>query len=70
MHVAIGLVIAFIIVALYARRNRGTRRCRWREDRTGNRGPLRKYICAACGAEAFTAAKGPPRDCKSHLPKA
>ncbi|WP_299403479.1 hypothetical protein [uncultured Roseobacter sp.] len=68
MHIVIGLIVAFIVVALYARRNRATRRCRWREDRTGDRGNLRKYKCATCGAEAYTAQKGPPRDCKSHLP--
>lgn len=68
MHIILGLIIAFVIVALFARRNKNTRRCRWREDRTGDRGSLRKYKCAACGAEAFTAQKGPPRDCKSDLP--
>lgn len=68
MHIVLGLILAFVIVALYARRNRGTRCCRWREDRRANRGTLRKYKCAACGAEVFTAQKGPPRDCKSHLP--
>ncbi len=46
MHIVIGLVIAFIIVAIVARRNRDTRRCRWRADRTGDRGALRKYKCA------------------------
>ncbi|MGZ2258960.1 hypothetical protein [Roseobacter sp. A03A-229] len=69
MHIVIGLIIAFIVVALFARRNRNTRRCRWREDRTGDRGSLRKYKCAACGAEAFTATKGPPDTCKAKLPK-
>lgn len=65
MHIILGLVIAFVIVALFARRNKLTRRCRWREDRSGDRGTLRKYKCAACGAEAFTSTKGPPKDCKS-----
>jgi hypothetical protein len=69
MLVVIGLVIAFVLVAIYARRNRGLRRCRWREDRTGDRGSLRKYKCAACGAEAFTAEKGTPRRCHADLPK-
>ncbi|MEM9638022.1 MAG: hypothetical protein AAGA94_10285 [Pseudomonadota bacterium] len=68
MHIVIGLIIAFIVVAIVARRSRGTRRCRWREDRSGDRGSLRKYKCAACGAEAFTASKGPPDTCKSNLP--
>lgn len=69
MHIVIGLIVAFVVVALFARSNKHTRRCRWRQDRSGDRGSLRKYRCAACGAEAFTAAKGPPRDCKSDLPK-
>ncbi|WP_366869474.1 hypothetical protein [uncultured Roseobacter sp.] len=68
MHIVVGLIIAFVVVAIFARRNRGTRRCRWREDRNGDRGSLRKYKCSACGAEAFTASKGPPDTCKSHLP--
>lgn len=68
MHIVIGLIIAFVVVALYARRNRAVRSCRWREDRSGDRGSLRKYTCATCGAEAFTATDGPPRNCKSNLP--
>ncbi len=63
MLVVVGLVIAFIVVAIYARRNRGRRNCRWREQRSGDKGQLRKYRCAACGAEAFTATKGPPEKC-------
>ncbi|WP_299968305.1 hypothetical protein [uncultured Roseobacter sp.] len=69
MHIVIGLLVAFVLVAIFARRNRGVRRCRWREDRAGNRGSLRKYRCAACGAEAFTAEKGTPRKCLAELPK-
>lgn len=69
MHIVIGLIIAFVIVAVFARRNRGTRGCRWREDRTGNRGALRKYKCATCGAEAFSTSKGPPDSCRAHPPK-
>jgi len=67
MHIVIGLIVAFVIVAIFARRNKLTRKCRWRADRTGDRGELRKYRCAACGAEAFTATDGPPRDCKSEF---
>ena len=69
MHIIIGLIIAFVIVAIFARRNKATRNCRWRADRTGDRGTLKKYRCAACGAEGFSATGGPPRDCKSNLPK-
>lgn len=63
MLVVVGLVIAFILVAIYARKNRGRRNCRWRQERSGDRGELRKYRCTACGAEAFTATKGPPDKC-------
>jgi len=59
--------IVFGVVAYLAWRNRAVRGCRWREDRTGDRGALRKYRCAACGAEAFTATKGPPQSCKKGL---
>jgi hypothetical protein len=64
MHIIIGLVVAFVVVAVFARHNKATRGCRWREDRTGDRGALRKYKCAACGAEAFTSTKGSPKDCR------
>ncbi|MGB7241351.1 MAG: hypothetical protein WBC93_04590 [Sulfitobacter sp.] len=65
MHIIIGLIIAFIIVAIFARRGAATRKCRWRADRTGDRGALKKYRCAACGADGFTATGNPPIDCKS-----
>lgn len=68
MLVVVGLIIAFILVAIYASRNRGRRNCRWREERSGDRGTLRKYRCATCGAEAFTATKGPPETCFADKP--
>jgi hypothetical protein len=65
------LILAFpivvIVVAYLAWRNREVRDCRWRADNTGNKGALRKYRCTACGAEAFTASKGPPQSCKKGL---
>jgi hypothetical protein len=69
MLVAIGLVIAFFIVAFVARKNKATRNCRWRRNGDGDKGNLRMYRCAACGAEAFTATDGPPDTCKSQLTK-
>lgn len=60
------LLVAIIVAALVARRRALSRNCRWRADATGNRGNLRKYNCVACGAEAFTASKGPPQDCKAN----
>ncbi len=64
MHIVIGLVIAFLLVLLFARRNHATRQCRWRADKTGDRDGLRKYRCMACGAEGFADKPGPPRYCK------
>lgn len=65
MHIVVGLLIAFVIVAIFARRNRATRRCRWRADRTGDFGESHKYKCMSCGAETFTKTEGPPTICKS-----
>ncbi|UWR21678.1 hypothetical protein [Sulfitobacter sp. S190] len=69
MFMVIGLIVAFVIVAFYARKNRGMRQCRWRADRSGDRGSLRMYRCAFCGAEAFTATSGPPQNCKKSVGK-
>jgi len=55
------------IVAYLAWRNREVRGCRWRADSTRDKGTLRMYRCAACGSEASTASKGPPRTCKKGL---
>jgi hypothetical protein len=63
MHIILGLVIAFIVVAIVARRNHGTRQCRWRADRSGNRGALCRYRCAFCGAATFTSDGKPPKVC-------
>ncbi|MEH6832091.1 MAG: hypothetical protein V7661_14750 [Sulfitobacter sp.] len=55
------------VVAYLAWRNRAVRGCRWRAHASGDKGALRKYRCAACGAEAFTARNGPPDMCKRGL---
>ncbi|WP_298860422.1 hypothetical protein [uncultured Sulfitobacter sp.] len=65
--VLILLPIVVGVVAFLAWRNRAVRGCRWRENNSGNQGALRKYCCAACGAEAFTSTKGPPDMCKRGL---
>jgi len=65
MHIVLGLIVAFVLVALVARRRKTSRNCRWRAERSGDKGRLRKYTCAACGAEAFTASSGPPNLCKA-----
>ena len=46
MIVVIGLIVAFVLVAIFA--NRETRDCRWREYRTGD--GRAEWRCAFCGA--------------------
>ena len=53
-----------VIVVLMTRSRQATRVCRWREDRAGSRGTLRKYRCTACGAEAYSTTDGPPETCR------
>lgn len=67
MLVVVGLVVAFAVVAFYARQNRLTRDCRWRADRSGNDANGHKYRCAACGAVAFSKDDTPPSTCMSRL---
>jgi hypothetical protein len=59
--VVIGLIVAFILIVIFA--NRRTRACRWREDRRGDLPGKRKFRCAACGAETFTETGRPPAIC-------
>jgi hypothetical protein len=62
MVVVVGLIIAFVLVAIFARR--GMRMCRWRMDKTQDRDGLRFYRCAACGAEVLVAPGKIPQDCR------
>jgi hypothetical protein len=59
--VIVGLILAFVLIVIFA--NRRTRGCRWREDRRADRDGMRKFRCAACGAETFTMTGKPPLDC-------
>lgn len=61
MPLLIAFIIAVVVVAIYARRNAGTRACRWREDRAGSKGALIKYNCITCSAEAFRSTGIPDR---------
>ena len=63
MIVVAGLLLAFILILIFS--NPATRACRWREDRTGDRGGQKKFRCMACGAEAFTSTGKPPLDCRA-----
>jgi hypothetical protein len=65
MHIVLILLIVFAIMLWVARGRKTTRACRWRAEKSGDRGALRKYRCAACGEEAFTSTKGPPNTCKA-----
>lgn len=47
MIVVAGLVLAFVLIAVFS--NRATRGCRWREYPRG--GQDSRWVCAACGAE-------------------
>lgn len=62
MIIVIGLVIAFVLVLLFARQD--MRHCRWRK--TGEPTPDGKtpFRCMACGAPGFTSDGNPPKDCK------
>ena len=64
MHVVLALVVILTVMVLIARTRKTTRSCRWRAQKSGDRGSLRKYRCASCGAEAFTSLKGPPNQCR------
>jgi hypothetical protein len=65
MPILFALIVAFGFVLYFNRKHAPTRGFRWRADKTGDRGVLRKYNCVACGAEAFTSTKGPPNDCRA-----
>lgn len=59
MHILIGLGLAFVIVAMFARR-RASRDCRWREYKTGD---FSTWRCAFCGAEMMGEKDQMPRLC-------
>jgi len=63
MHILIGLALVFLV--LFLLRNRRLKNCRWRREKSGDKGALQKYKCSFCGAEAFTATSSAPIDCKA-----
>ncbi|SFS97987.1 hypothetical protein SAMN04488040_2579 [Sulfitobacter marinus] len=65
--ILIAIIIVFLIVAYFTRRGADTRACRWRKNASRDKGSLHYYRCAACGAEAYTATKDTPKDCKSKV---
>ncbi len=67
MLIVLGLVVAFILVVIFARPE--MRACRWREDRRASAPGRTAYRCAACGARAFTSTGKPPLDCHKDTPQ-
>jgi len=61
MHILIGLILAFILLALF--RNRKTRRCRWRRERSGDTHDGFMFKCMMCGAQTYVDTQTPPNFC-------
>lgn len=62
----LALIVGAALLFLSARRRR-TRACRWLRDRTRGGATLSAWRCTACGAEAFTADRRAPKECKRML---
>ena len=58
MQILIGLILAFVLVAIFS--NRATRHCRWREyrDSAGS-----DWTCIHCGARTRGPQGQPPATC-------
>lgn len=63
MTFALAILIAVGLLLFVIRFRKGGAACRWKADADGDKGSLRKFRCATCGAEAFTATKGLPSRC-------
>ncbi len=63
MFVVIGLIVAFILIAVFS--NRATRYCRWRERRGDGDST---WTCIHCGATVRGARGQPPSDCYRDRP--
>ena len=59
MLVAAGLVVAFVLIAVFS--NRRTRACRWREYPRD--GAESRWACVQCGAETTGPRGRPPQVC-------
>jgi len=58
MLVVVGLIIAFVMIAVFS--NRATRACRWREYPGEDDS---RWTCVHCGAETRGPRGAPPRRC-------
>ena len=63
MIVAAGLILAFVLIAVFS--NRATRHCRWRENRAG---AATTWHCAYCGATTGGERGQPPQTCHRARP--
>lgn len=57
MFIILGLIIAFVLIAVFS--NRATRLCRWRE----RRGDHTVWLCAYCGKQTDGDPGRPPQMC-------
>lgn len=58
MLVIVGLILAFVLIAVFS--NRATRACRWRERRHSGGS---QWTCIQCGARVEGRQGDPPRTC-------
>ncbi|SNR46645.1 hypothetical protein SAMN06265370_10664 [Puniceibacterium sediminis] len=58
MIIVAGLVVAFVLIALFS--NRKTRLCRWRENRSKGQAA---YSCIYCGAKTSGLPGQAPKTC-------
>ncbi|SMX31168.1 hypothetical protein COL8621_00312 [Actibacterium lipolyticum] len=61
MLVPLGLIVAFLLMLLFAKP--GTRQCRWREDRRLNKNGETYFACVACGATTYCKPGKSPQTC-------
>jgi hypothetical protein len=61
MIIVVGLIIAFVLILLFARPD--MRACRWRRVGPPDSQGKTLYKCAACGARVFTSDGKPLLDC-------
>lgn len=69
MHLIVGLLVSFVVVAVFARRYRGVRGCRWRRERSGDAAGQWFYRCAACGGTGYTDPETVPQVCVARAGK-
>lgn len=58
MIIIVGLIVAFVLIAIFS--NRKTRLCRWRESRSDG---AATFTCIYCGAKTSGLPGQPPKIC-------